>query len=45
MTKFVEPRPLADPQSAARRLIEIADTIEIADAIKPVQGGRMHVRG
>jgi hypothetical protein len=35
--KYAEPRPYADPGKAARRLIEIASTIE------PVQDGRIHV--
>jgi hypothetical protein len=37
MTKFIAPRPLADPEAAARRLVEIANTIE------PVQDGRIHI--
>ena len=35
--KFVEPRPFADPDVAARKLIEIAGTIE------PVQNGRIYI--
>ena len=35
--KFAEPRPYADPEKAARRLLEIASTIE------PIQDGRIHV--
>jgi hypothetical protein len=35
--KYVEPRPYADPARAARRLLEIANTIE------PVQDGRIHI--
>jgi hypothetical protein len=35
--KFVELRPYADPATAARRLLEIANTIE------PVQDGRIHI--
>ena len=35
--KFVEPRPFADLDLAARKLIEIASTIE------PVQNGRIFV--
>jgi hypothetical protein len=35
--KFTERRPYADPEKAARRLLEIANTIE------PVQDGRIHV--
>ena len=34
--KFVEPRPFADPDVAARKLVEIASTIE------PVQDGRIY---
>src|SRR5215472_7852575 len=35
--KFVEPRPFADPDVAARKLVEIASTIE------PVQNGRIYI--
>ena len=35
--KYAEPRPYADPEKAARRIIEIASTIE------PVQDGRIHI--
>ena len=35
--KFAEPRPYADPEKAARRIIEIASTVE------PVQDGRIFV--
>jgi hypothetical protein len=35
--KFVEPRPLADPDAAARRLVEIASTVEA------VQNGRIFI--
>ena len=35
--KYVEPRLYADPEKAARRIIEIASTIE------PVQDGRIHI--
>ena len=35
--KFDEPRPYADPELAARKLIETASTIE------PVQNGRIHI--
>jgi hypothetical protein len=35
--KFAEPRPYADPEKAARRIVEIASTVE------PVQDGRIHV--
>ena len=37
MTKFAEARPYADPDAAARKLIEIACSIE------PVQDGRIHI--
>jgi hypothetical protein len=36
--KFTEPRPFADPDVAARELIEIASTIEL------VQNGRLSIR-
>ena len=35
--KFADPRPYADPEKAARRIIEIASTVE------PAQDGRIHV--
>jgi hypothetical protein len=35
--KFAEPRPYADPEKAARRIVEIASTIG------PVQDGRIHI--
>jgi hypothetical protein len=35
--KYIERRPLADPEAAARKLMEIANTIE------PVQDGRIHI--
>ena len=37
MMKFAEPHPNADPEKAARHLIEIASTVE------PVQDGRTHI--
>jgi|SRR5687768_4749980 hypothetical protein len=37
MTRFAEARPYADPDAAARKLIEIACSIE------PVQDGRIHI--
>jgi hypothetical protein len=37
MNKFVEPRPFADPEAAARKLMEIANAVE------PVQDGRIHI--
>jgi hypothetical protein len=33
--KYAEPRPYADPERAARRLLEIAN--------EPVQDGRIHI--
>jgi hypothetical protein len=35
--KYAEPRPYSDPEKAARRIIEIASTVE------PVQDGRIYV--
>ena len=35
--KFVSTRPYADPDAAARKLMEIANAIE------PVQDGRLHI--
>jgi hypothetical protein len=35
--KFVEPRPLADPDAAARKLLELANAFE------PVQDGRIYI--
>jgi hypothetical protein len=35
--KFTERRPYADPEKAARRLLEIANAVE------PVQDGRIHI--
>jgi hypothetical protein len=37
MNKFVETRPYADPEAAARKIIEIANAVE------PVQDGRIHI--
>jgi len=34
--KFAEPRPYADPEAAARKLVEIASTID------PVHNGRIY---
>ena len=34
---FVAPRPFADPEAAARKLMEIANSVE------PVQDGRIHI--
>jgi hypothetical protein len=35
--KFVEPHPFSDPETAARKLMEIANSVE------PVQDGRIHI--
>jgi hypothetical protein len=35
--KFVADRPWSDPERAARKLLEIADTVEV------VQDGRIHI--
>jgi hypothetical protein len=35
--KFVEPRPFADPEAAARKLVELANAFE------PVQDGRIYI--
>ena len=35
--KFIEPRPFADPEAAARKLLEIANAFE------PVQDGRVFI--
>jgi hypothetical protein len=35
--KYADSRPYADPEKAARRLLEIASTVE------PVQDGRIHI--
>jgi hypothetical protein len=35
--KYAEPRPYADPEKAARRIVEIASTVE------PVQDGRIYI--
>jgi len=35
--KFVNTRPYADPDAAARKLLELANSIE------PVQDGRIHI--
>jgi len=37
MNKFVEPRPDADPAAAAHKLMELANAVE------PVNGGRIHI--
>jgi hypothetical protein len=35
--KFIEPRPYADPDAAARKIVELANAVEI------VQDGRIHI--
>ena len=35
--KFIADRPLADPEIAARKIREIANTVE------PIQDGRIHI--
>jgi hypothetical protein len=35
--KYADSRPYSDPEKAARRLLEIANTVE------PVQDGRIHI--
>ena len=35
--KFVEPRPFADPEAAARKLVELAYAFE------PIQDGRIYI--
>jgi hypothetical protein len=35
--KYIEPRPYANPEAAARKLMQIANSIE------PVQDGRIHI--
>jgi hypothetical protein len=37
MNKFVEPRAFADPEAAARKLMEIANSVE------PAHDGRIHI--
>ena len=37
--KFVQQRPFADPEAAARKLMEIANSIE------PVQDGHIFIEG
>jgi hypothetical protein len=37
MNKFVSPRPFADPEAAARKIVEIAN------AFQPVQDGRIYI--
>jgi hypothetical protein len=35
--KLIEPRPFAHPDAAARKLVELANAVE------PVQDGRIHI--
>jgi hypothetical protein len=35
--KYVGTRPFADPEAAARKILELANTIE------PIQDGRIHI--
>ena len=35
--KFAEPRPYADPETAMKKLLEIANSVE------PIQDGRIHI--
>ena len=35
--KFIEPRPFADPEAAARKLVELANAFE------PIQDGRIYI--
>ena len=35
--KYAEPRPYADPEKAARRILEIANSVD------PIQDGRIHL--
>jgi hypothetical protein len=37
LNKFVAPRPYADPNAAARKIIEIANSVQV------VQDGRIHI--
>jgi hypothetical protein len=37
MNKFVQPRPFANPEAAARKLIELAQAFE------PIQDGRIYI--
>ena len=37
MNKFVQPRPYADRVAAARKIVELANAVE------PVQDGRIHI--
>jgi hypothetical protein len=35
--KLVETRPFADPKAAARKIVELANSVE------PIQDGRIHI--
>jgi hypothetical protein len=35
--RFAEPRPYADPETAMKKLLEIANSVE------PIQDGRIHI--
>ena len=37
MLRFAEPRPYADPETAMKKLLEIANSVE------PIQDGRIHI--
>jgi hypothetical protein len=37
LVKFAEPRPYADPETAMKKLLEIANSVE------PIQDGRIHI--
>jgi hypothetical protein len=37
LNKFVRPRPYADPETAARKIVELANAVE------PAQDGRIHI--
>lgn len=37
MNKFVQPRPFADPEAAARKIMELAHAFE------PIQDGRIYI--
>jgi hypothetical protein len=37
LLKFAEPRPYADPETAMKKLLEIANSVE------PIQDGRIHI--
>jgi len=37
LNKFVQPRPYAEPEAAVRKIVELANAVE------PVQDGRIHI--